>query len=180
MPIIAGVDARVTHDAVLVTCVTLVTVDNEVWRCAEIRWHRDTRDTCDGWTRARVWALLHCPQPGVMGIYLHPPRNNDLGIHGDDDSSLNGTMTLSIKNIPRRGREFSVWAYFQDIVSKRWEHFHNLSQLSTVYTSLSLIVWLLVTEPSFSSVVALMGLSTCSGASSASVSAATQDSAICS
>ena len=109
---------------------------------------------------------------GWWGIYLHPPRNNDLGIHGDDDSSLNGTMTLSIKNIPRRGREFSVWAYFQNIVSKRWKHFHNLH--------ISWIVWLLVTEPTLSSsVVALMGLSTCSGASSASVSAATQDSAIC-
>ena len=37
MPTIAGVEARVTPDAELVTCVTLVTVDNEVWRCAEIR-----------------------------------------------------------------------------------------------------------------------------------------------
>ena len=93
----------------LVTFVTLVTVDNEVWRCAEIRPHRDTCHTCDGWTRARARALLHCPQPGVIGNISTSTQNNDIRIHGDDDSSLlNGTMTVFIKKIPRRGREFSV------------------------------------------------------------------------
>ena len=125
----------------------------DAWRGSWHSWHlwRWTMRCGDvqrsGHIVTRVTRVMdgHVPGPGRYyivhsqgwsEIYLHQPKNNDLGIHGDDDSSLlNGTMTVSImkKKIPWRGREFSVWA-----TSVLWRYcFENVITLSQLSTLLS-------------------------------------------
>ena len=155
-----------------------------VWRWRRA-WHvtgpRDIRDTCDGgqwgvemcrdqatsWHVSHVWWMDTCPGPGV--ITLSTARGDRKYIYISPGIMISGSMVMMIAASSTVQWQYLSWrrrfhdvgvsspserrAYFEDIVSKMWEHFINY-----LHFSVSWIVWLLVTEPSFSSVVALMGI----------------------
>ena len=141
---------------------------------------RDIRDTCGGgqwgvemcrdqatsWHVSHVWWMDTCPGPGVITlstaggdrkyIYIYP----GIMISGSMVMMIAASSTVQWQYLSWRRRFHDVGvsspserrAYFEDIVSKMWEHFHN-------YLHFSRIVWLLVTEPSFfSSAMALIRL----------------------
>ena len=133
---------------------------------------RDIRDTCGGgqwgvemcrdqatsWHVSHVWWMDTCPGPGV--ITLSTARGDRKYIYISPGIMISGSMVMMIaasstvqwQYLSRRFHDVGVSSpYFEDIVSKMWEHFFN-------YLHFSWIVWLLVTEPSFSSAMALMGI----------------------
>ena len=154
---------------------------------------RDIRDTCDGgqwgvemcrdqatsWHVSHVWWMDTCPGPGV--ITLSTAGGDRKYIYIYPGIMISGSMVMMIaastvqwQYLSRRFHDVGVSSpYFEDIVSKMWEHFYNY--LSTLLLNC-------LTSGHWTFLLKCRGTHgyMCSVDSSGSFSSATKESAICS